>query len=79
MWTYNALWFPAEMNTIAHKSPTTFIPLRTLWLYTAKKKKILLRFFCLVSSQNKKKILNQEGFSRHVKIIVLFAEKTSQN
>ncbi len=35
----------------------------------------LLRFFCLVYSQNIKKFLNQEGFSRQVKIIVLFSEK----
>ncbi len=34
-----------------------------------------LRFFCLVFSQNIKKFLNQEGFSRQVKLIVLFSEK----
>ncbi len=32
------------------------------------------KIFCLVSSQNVKKILNQ-GFSIQVKIIVLFSEK----
>ncbi len=31
--------------------------------------------FCLVSSQDIQKFLNREGFSRQVKIIVLFSEK----
>ncbi len=36
---------------------------------------LFLDFFVLFSA----KFLNQEGFSRQVKIIVLFSEKTSQN
>ncbi len=41
-----------------------------------KKKLIFLhRFFVLFSSQNIKKFLNQDGFSRTSKIIVLFSEK----
>ncbi len=44
-------------------------------VYTAKKKRFLLRFFVLFPAKiyNKKK--NQEEFSRQVKIIVLFSEK----
>ncbi len=44
--------------------------------YDCKKMLFLLRF-SLVSSQNIYKFLNQEGFSRRVKL-VLFSEKNSQ-
>ncbi len=46
--------------------------------YTAKML-FLLRLFVLFSAKISKKILNQEGFSRQVKTIVLFSEKSSQN
>ncbi len=36
----------------------------------------LLRFFVLFPAKISKKILNQEGFSRQVKMIVLFSEKS---
>ncbi len=36
-------------------------------------------FFVLFPNKISKNFLNQEGFSRQVKIIVLFSEKTSQN
>ncbi len=35
----------------------------------------LLRFFVLFSAKISKKFLNKEGFSRQLKIIVLFSEK----
>ncbi len=38
----------------------------------ALQKKYFLIYFCLVSRQNIQKFLNQKGFSRQVKLIVLF-------